>query len=156
MIDGIEELLQHWADQCRRIGLGGGGVRSPLGAVMDWQGTPPRMGRGACAPVGSLGVDEVAQAVDRVLAELRRKGEQQDQVLAKAWADAGQSRSAPFCLDTQLFRLARVRYLTEPMPTIEQQCRRLKICSARTYHRRVDELHEWVRDALERHSRRAA
>lgn len=148
MIDTVEALLQHWAEQSRRNGLGGGGVKCSLAELIQWQGPAPRMGRGSSVPAG-LGIDAVAELVDRALASLMRQGAQEDAGLAKAWAAAGQAGRPPFCLHTQLYKLARVRYLTDPMPTVEQQCRRLKIAGVRTYHRRVDELHEWLQRELQ-------
>ncbi|MNF19341.1 hypothetical protein D3C80_2240590 [compost metagenome] len=44
--------------------------------------------------------------------------------------------------------LARVRYLTDPMPLVEQQMRRVKIDGRRTYDLRVQQLHERVQAGL--------
>ncbi|WP_052659180.1 hypothetical protein [Pseudomonas sp. LFM046] len=147
MIKKIEEVLQHWGEKCRRAGVGGG-LGSTLGAVMQWQGTPPRTGYGSKTLLGGGGVDLAASEVDAVLAELGRQGERQDQRLAQAWAAAGRSGRPPFCLDTQLVLLAKVRYLTDPMPLVEQQMRRVKIDGRRTYDLRVHQLHERIRDGL--------
>ncbi|MCY1200461.1 hypothetical protein D9M72_118910 [compost metagenome] len=143
----IEGLLQHWGEQCRRSGMGCG-LASTLGALMEWQGAPPRSGYGSKSLISSAGVDLAAAEVDAVLAELGRQGEQKDAQLAAAWVEAGNSGRPPFCLETQLVLLARVRYLTDPMPLVEQQMRRVKIDGRRTYDLRVQELHERVRDGL--------
>ncbi|MHC5351675.1 hypothetical protein [Metapseudomonas furukawaii] len=156
MIKQIEGVLQHWGEQCRRSGLGGG-LGSTLGVLMDWRGAPPRVAYGAKTLVSGAGVDLVASEVDAVLAELGRQGERRDASLAEAWKAAGNTDRPPFCLETQLVLLARVRYLTDPMPLVEQQMRRVKIDGRRTYDLRVQQLHERVRDALkERAEARAA
>ncbi|MCY1541230.1 hypothetical protein D9M68_769090 [compost metagenome] len=86
--------------------------------------------------------------MDAVLAELGRQGEQKDAQLAAAWKEAGNTDRPPFCLETQLVLLARVRYLTDPMPLVEQQMRRVKIDGRRTYDLRVQQLHERVQAGL--------
>jgi len=149
MIERIEQLLVHWGEQCRRRGLAVS-LGSPLGAMMDWRGAPPRTGYGSRSLIGGAGVDHLAAEVDAAVAELLRRGEAEDKRLAKAWAEAGQRGAAPICLQTQLMLLARVRYLVDPAPLVEQQMKRCRIASARTYDRRVQQLHEWVRDELKR------
>ena len=150
MIIEVEALMQHWGEQCRRVGLAGGGVRCSLAALIDWQGAPPRGQGGAVVLHGGVGIGPVAQAVDAAVAALKRSGDRQDAELALAWREAGQAGRPPFCLHTQLVKLARVRYLSDPMPWVEQQMRRCKSGSARTYVRRVNELHEWVQAELAR------
>lgn len=156
MIEAMEALLQHWAE-CLRGGIqGANGYRSPLAVAMEHGGVVIQSGRRAGA--GALSTAElVAEEVDSALAVIRRRGMEQDKALAKAWREAGHTKRPPFCLDTQLIRLARVRYLAEPMPTVEQQMRRLKIGSKRTYHDRVQQLHEMLQEELQRRrTRRAA
>lgn len=122
MIQEIEDLLQYWAERCRR-GLRTGGGASPLALAIEFGGLVPRAagGRGLCGVV-----DQVALEVDGVLAAIGQLGR----------------------LGADLERLARVRYLTEPMPTVEQQMNRLKIHSKRTYHDRVHRLHRLVQQEL--------
>ena len=156
MIEQVEQLMLHWGEQCRRRGMAVG-CASPLGAMMDWQGAPPRPGYGSVVLVSGGGVDVVAAEVDAVLAELVREGERQDAELAKAWRQAERAGRAPFCLATQLVKLARARYLVDPVLTVEQQMRRSMINGRRTYDRRVHELHEQVQTRLKaRVKRRAA
>jgi hypothetical protein len=95
-------------------------------------------------------VDLAAEEVDAALSVIRQRGLEQDRKLAKAWREAGHTNRPPFCLETQLIKLAKVRYLSEPMPTVEQQLRRLKIASKRTYHDRVQQLHEMLQAELQR------
>lgn len=149
MIDAMEALLQHWAD-CLRGGIhGANGYRSPLAAAMEHGGVFVHSGRGAGSGMLAT-VDLVAEEVDAALAVIRQRGLEQDTKLAKAWREAGHTKRAPFCLETQLIKLAKVRYLSEPMPTVEQQMRRLKIGSKRTYHDRVQQLHEMLQAELQR------
>lgn len=148
MIEEVETLLQHWGEQCRRGRVHGGG-NSPLASLIEWKGMPPRTGFGSISLVGGS-IDLVAAEVDAALAVIEREGDAQDAKLKAAWKAAGNHGTAPFCLATQLVKLARVRYLTDPMPLVEQQMKRVKIDGRRTYDRRVHELHARVRDELER------
>lgn len=154
MIEEVEALLQHWAERCRR-GLGAPSGVSPLAVAMQYGGMVPRA-TGCRAGGMAGGVDLAAEEVDAALAVLKREGDAEDVALARAWSAAGQGGRPPFGLATQLVRLARVRYLSDPMPTVEQQCRRLKIGSEATYRRRVQQLHERVRDELQRRQARRA
>lgn len=145
MIEEVESLLQHWGERCRR-GLNVSGGNSPLAAAMLYGGMIPSGGRGSMGLAGS--VDLAAEEVDAALAVLKQAGQAEDAKLATAWSEAGQEGRPPFCLNTQLVKLAMVRYLTEPMPLVEHQMRRTKIASKRTYHDRVQQLHEKVQAEL--------
>ncbi|MCY1297201.1 hypothetical protein D9M70_466320 [compost metagenome] len=147
MIEEVEVLLQHWGEQCRRGRVHGGGD-SPLASLIAWKGMPPRTGFGSVSLVGGS-IDLAAAEVDAALAVIGRDGEAEDAKLKAAWKAAGNSGAAPFCLETQLVKLARVRYLTDPMPPVEQQMKRVKIDGRRTYDRRVQELHKRVQVILE-------
>lgn len=146
MIEEVEVLLQHWGDQMRgRCQVGG--MRCSLGAVIEWGGAPPRSGKSDGLVWTAM--DHAAMEVDAVLSEMAREGARQDEPLEVAWKEAGHTSAPPFCHLTQLVKLARVRYLTDTMPTVEQQMRRVKIAGKRTYHDRVHRLHELVQAGLE-------
>lgn len=147
MIDRMETVLIHWGEQCRRSG-GGSSLGCQLGAMIEWGGLPPRSGYGSVPLISGGGVDHLAGEVDAALAALVRVGDAQDAELAKAWAAAGQSGRPPFCLETQLVKLARARYLVDPAPLVEQQMKRCKIDGRTTYDRRLHELHERVHALL--------
>lgn len=147
MIERIEGLMIHWGEQCRRSGYGCS-LGSQLGAMIEWGGQPPRSVYGSRALISGGGVDHAAAEVDAALAVLVRQGARLDAELSKAWAAAGQSGPAPFCLETQLVKLARARYLVDPAPLVEQQMKRCRIDGRRTYSRRVDELHERIQELL--------
>lgn len=123
MIQEIEDLLQYWAERCRR-GLRTGGGASPLALAIEFGGLVPRAagGGGLCGVV-----DQVALEIDGALGAIGQLGQ----------------------LGADLERLARVRYLTDPMPTVEQQMKRLKIHSGRTYHDRVHRLHTLIQQQLQ-------
>lgn len=148
MIDYVEAVMIHWGERCRG-GLGGPGASgsSPLAVAMLYGGMIPTGGRGTMGLAGSM--DHLAEEVDAAIGTLKQAGLAQDRKLAKAWKLAGRVGRPPFCLETQLVKLAMVRYLPDPIPTVAQQMKRVKIGSERTYHERVQRLHERVRDELE-------
>ena len=147
MIERIETLMIHWGEQCRRS-VHGCSLGSQLGAMIEWGGQPPRSVYGSIPLISGGGVDHIAAEVDAALAVLVRQGDRQDAELAKAWLAAGQSGRAPFCLETQLVKLARARYLVDPAPLVEQQMKRCLIDGRRTYDRRVGELHARMQELL--------
>lgn len=148
MIEAVDALLQHWGERCRGgLGSPGASGSSPLAAAMQYGGMIPSSGRGSMGLAGA--VDQVAEEVDAAIGTLKQAGLVQDRKLAKAWRQAGNTTRPPFCLETQLVKLAMVRYLPDPIPTIKQQMRRVRIGSERTYHERVQQLHERVRAELE-------
>ncbi|HAF94046.1 MAG TPA: hypothetical protein DCG67_20090 [Pseudomonas sp.] len=115
---------------------------------MQYGGMIPSSGRGSIGLAGA--VDQVAEEVDAAIGTIKQAGLVQDRQLARAWRQAGHTSRPPFCLETQLVKLAMVRYLPDPIPTVAQQMRRVRIRSERTYHERVQQLHERVRAELER------
>lgn len=146
MIEEVEVLLQHWGEQMRgRCQVGG--MRCSLGAVIEWGGAPPRSGKSDGLVWTAM--DHAAMEVDAVLAEMKRLGLLQDASLEKAWRLAERTGTPPFGNMTQLVKLAGVRYLTDPMPTVEQQMRRVKILGKRTYHDQVHRLHELMQAGLQ-------
>lgn len=148
MIEAVEALLQHWGERCRGgLGSPGAAGSSPLAVAMQYGGMIPTSGRGSMGLAGA--VDHAAEEVDAAIGTLKQAGLAQDRKLAKAWKLAGRTGRPPFCLETQLVKLAMMRYLPDPIPTVRQQMRRVKIGSERTYHDRVQQLHERVRAELE-------
>lgn len=151
MIEEVEALMVHWGERCRG-GLGGPGAgsSSPLAVAMQYGMIPT----GSRATMGLAGAeDRAAEEVDAALGSIKQLGLAQDRKLAKAWRLAGNTSRPPFCLETQLVKLAMVRYLPDPIPTVAQQMRRVRIGSERTYHERVQKLHELVKAELERRAR---
>ena len=148
MIEAVEALLQHWGARCcGGLGAPGSAGSSPLAVAMQYGGAIPSSGRSSMGLAGA--VDHVAEEVDAAIGAIKQAGMVQDRKLAKAWKLAGRTGRPPFCLETQLVKLAMVRYLPDPIPTVRQQMRRVKIGSERTYHDRVQQLHERVRAELE-------
>lgn len=149
MIEAVEALLQHWGERCRGgLAMPGSLGSSPLAVAMQYGGMVPTSGSGSMGLAGA--VDRVADEVDAALGAIKQAGLEQDRQLARAWRQAGHTSRPPFCLETQLVKLAMVRYLPDPIPTVAQQMRRVRIRSERTYHERVQQLHERVRAELER------
>ena len=66
MIDAMETLLEHWGEQRRCKGLGGGAA-SPLAGMMEWKGAPPRGAGGAVMLLGGAGLDHAASQVEAAL-----------------------------------------------------------------------------------------
>jgi len=149
VIEAVEALLQHWGERCRGgLGSPGAAGSSPLAVAMQYGGMIPSSGRGSMGLAGA--VDHAAEEVDAAIGTLKQAGLAQDRQLARAWRQAGHTSRPPFCLETQLVKLAMVRYLPDPIPTVAQQMRRVRIRSERTYHERVQQLHVRVRAELER------
>lgn len=152
MIEAVDALMVHWGERCRGgIGGPGAGGSSPLAVAMQYGGMIPTGSRGTMGLAGAE--DRAVAEVDAAIGAIKQKGLAEDRKLAKAWRLAGHSGRPPFCLETQLVKLAMVRYLPDPIPTVAQQMRRVRIGSERTYHERVQRLHELVRAELERRAR---
>ncbi|MCD5969784.1 hypothetical protein [Pseudomonas quasicaspiana] len=120
MIKEIEKLMVHWGEQTRERGLGGG-LGSQLGALIEWGGAPPRSTPGSRVLQGGTGMDTIATAIDRAVAQLQRT--------------PGQAALA---------RLATQRYC-ELVP-VREQMRTAGIAEGadRTYRNWVQRLHEQV------------
>ncbi|WP_313128121.1 hypothetical protein [Stutzerimonas nitrititolerans] len=152
MIEAVEALMQHWGERCRRgLGAPGEGGSTPLAVAMQYGGMVPSSGRGSMGLAGA--VDRVAEEVDAAIGSIKQIGLREDRKLARAWRLAGNKGRAPYCLETQLVKLAMVRYLPDPIPTVAQQMRRVRINSTSTYDARVQRLHELVQAELERRAR---
>ena len=120
MIKEIEKLMVHWGEQTREQGLGGG-LGSQLGALIEWGGAPPRSTPGSRILAGGTGMDTIATAIDRAVAQLQRT--------------PGQAALA---------KLATQRYC-ELVP-VREQMRTAGIAEGadRTYRNWVQRLHEQV------------
>ena len=123
MIDQVEALMQHWGEAARGGLLAGTGL-SPLAVAMEYGGMVEGGSSGSSGLTACF--DAAAQAVDAALGAISLLG----------------------ALGQDLVALARVRYLSDPMPTVEQQMRALGIGSETAYRRRVQRLHEMVREQL--------
>ncbi|WP_314407375.1 hypothetical protein [Pseudomonas kuykendallii] len=123
MIEQVEALMQHWGEAARGGLLAGTGL-SPLAVAMEYGGMVEGGSSGSAGLAACF--DAAAQAVDAALGSISLLG----------------------ALGQDLVALARVRYLTDPMPTVEQQMRALGIGSETAYRRRVQRLHEMVREQL--------
>lgn len=123
MIEQVEALMQHWGEAARGGLLAGTGL-SPLAVAMEYGGMVEGGSSGSAGLAACF--DAAAQAVDAALGSISQLG----------------------ALGQDLVALARVRYLSDPMPTVEQQMRALGIGSETAYRRRVQRLHEMVREQL--------
>lgn len=151
MIEAVDAVLVHWGERCRG-GLGhGASGSSPLAVAMQYGGMIPTGGRGSMGLAGSM--DHLAEEVDAAVGAIKQIGLRKDRALAKAWRLAGCYGPRPVSLETLLVKVAKVRYLTDPALTVQQHMKRAGIKAERTYHERVQRLHELVRDELERRRR---
>jgi len=123
MIEQVEALMQHWGEAARGGLLAGTGL-SPLAVAMEYGGMVEGGSSGSSGLTACF--DAAAQAVDAALGAISLLG----------------------ALGQDLVALARVRYLSDPMPTVEQQMRVLGIGSETAYRRRVQRLQEMVREQL--------
>ncbi|WP_301154344.1 hypothetical protein [Metapseudomonas otitidis] len=126
MIEAVEMLMRHWGEQVSaQLGpvLEGGGA-SPLAALIEWKGAPPRGEPGTRVPVGGIQLDHRAREVEACISALGRGDE----------------------VAQRLARLARLRYLGAVPRTVAQQMALLEMDpkADRTYRNWVQSLHEWV------------
>lgn len=115
----VGELMQHWGEQCSRLGLGSS-LGSQMGTIMEWKGAAPRGGAsGSRILVAGAGLDHSAAEVDAAVAELDRR-DARGAVLAK---------------------LARFRYLHGA--SVREQMRQVGLAedADRTYRNWVKALH---------------
>lgn len=126
MIEKIDNVLVVWGDEYRR-GATGAALTCSLAALIDGGGV---IIRGTQSPgsvalySGELG--GTGEAVESALVQLRLKHSRGDELL----------------------KLARVRYLTSPMPLVEHQMRRMRYRSSDTYRNRLHSLHEALEPLL--------
>ncbi|WP_177454399.1 hypothetical protein [Pseudomonas sp. Irchel 3E13] len=115
----VHELMQHWGEQCARLGLGSS-MGSQMGTIMEWKGAAPRGGSsGSRILIAGAGLNHSAAEVDAAVAELDRR-DKRGAVLAK---------------------LARLRYL-HGVP-VREQMREVGLAESadRTYRNWVKALH---------------
>lgn len=125
MIERVEQVLIIWGEEYRTRGLVAA-LPCTLGAAIDNRGVMIRStvgGAGSELYSGDLG--QIGQAVEQALVAIR-----QPRVAAGLGTVGG-----------ELVRMARIRYLTDPMPLIEHQMRRLGYRSDRTYRDKLHQLH---------------
>src|SRR5690606_36714134 len=127
MIERVEQALIVGGDEYRRQGAGAS-LPCVLGMAMENGGL---MVRGT-VPLGSVMLFHVGMgAVGEVV-------------------EVGLVRFGQTALEGQeLVKMARVRYLTDPMPLVEHQMRRMRYRSRDTYERRVHLLHSQLEPLLE-------
>lgn len=127
MIEGIEVLMRHWADQIGRnsVAHGCSSAASPLAGLIEWRGAPPRGEPGSRILDGGCALDHRASEVQACLDAVERQGEK--------------------C--AHLVLLARLRYLDNfgfgPRPVAEQmEALGMAPTAERTYRNWVHRLHE--------------
>ena len=133
MIERVEMALAAWGDQYRRRG-GAWSLQCTLGAAIDSKGVLIRgtggNGQDANLALGDMGL--IGEAVERAL------------VLIRQPVEAGGHGK----VGVELAKLARVRYLTDPMPLVEQQTKRMGWRSQATYRSKLHQLHVLVEPIL--------
>jgi hypothetical protein len=135
MIEGIEVLMRHWADQIGRnsVAHGCSSAASPLAGLIEWGGAPPRGEPGSRILDGGCALDHRASEVQACIDAVERQGEKCE----------------------HLVRLARLRYLDHAgcgPRSVEMQMVALgmKPGADRTYRNWVHRLHELILRELER------
>lgn len=134
MIFELENLLLHWGSEVLRNGMGGGSY-SVLGSLVEWGGPAPRGMPGAVALVSGTGLDGLAARIDSALAVIQRFGRE-----AEEFAEA--QRRVVRSSESQMYRLAWVRYASARQMTLDAQAKSIGLSSVRMYYRRLDDLHE--------------
>lgn len=129
MIEAIEAVMRHWGEKVR-CGVPSGGLASPSGTLLDWQGCVPRCGSGgARLLLAGAGPDFVTSEVGAALAAVER-------------GEGG----------VLLVGLASRRYAFEPALSVDEQVRDLQLghgdAGRRAYTRLVQRLHESVQAEL--------
>lgn len=128
-IDEVEVLLKHWGAQVLACGAGGG-LASPMAAMMEYGGYSPRGGvAGSKLLLAGAGVDYAAGEVEAALAAVGR------------W-EGGEL----------LVRLAGCRYAVQPAMSKAEQIRQLELAAgeagSKAYTRLVHKLHDRMQLAL--------
>ena len=135
MIEVVERALIAWGHEYRTRGTVAA-LPCTLGAAIDNQGVMIRStgngaGGGAVGlAAGELGV--VGSAVEAALVQLRQPA-----------MVGGKGK-----VGVELSKLARVRYLPDPMPLVEHQMRRMEWRSPETYRSKLHQLHVLIEPLL--------
>tara|TARA_R100001230_G_scaffold18891_1_gene9276 strand:+ start:667 stop:1104 length:438 start_codon:yes stop_codon:yes gene_type:complete len=127
MIERVEMALITWGDQYRRRGTVAM-LQCTLGAMIDAQGEMIRStapGGSSVCELASGDMGALGEAVEKALVRIRQPVE------AGGHGKVG----------VELAKLARVRYLTDPMPLVEQQAKRMGWRSLETYRSKLHQLH---------------
>lgn len=131
MINAIDVALIAWGDEFRRHGTAS--LQCPLGAAIANKGVMVvgTGGEGGKALyTGDLGV--VGAAVEAALVAIRQSPE------IGGMGSAG----------VELVKLARIRYLTDPMPIVSRQMKRMGWRTETTYYSKLDQLHRAIEPNL--------
>lgn len=134
MIERVEMALITWGDQYRRRGTVAM-LQCTLGAMIDAKGEMIRStapGGSSVCELASGDMGALGEAVEKALVRIRQPVE------AGGHGKVG----------VELAKLARVRYLTDPMPLVEQQTRRMGWRSQATYRSKLHQLHVLVEPIL--------
>jgi hypothetical protein len=131
VINAIELALIAWGDEYRMHS--GSALRCPLGSAIANKGVmivgTAETG-GKALYTGELGV--VGAAVESALVAVRQDVE------CGGLGAAG----------VELIKLARVRYLTDPMPIVSRQMKRMGWKAEATYYNKLDQLHRAIEPNL--------
>lgn len=120
MIEKVDKALIAWGEQYRRRGSVAA-LPCVLGTLIDNRGVTIRSTGGESGVAlypGDMGL--IGEAVEAALVQVRLNHP----------------------LGAELSKLARVRYLTDPMPLVEHQRRRMRYKSDGIYRERLHKLHE--------------
>lgn len=131
MIERVEKAMIGWGDEYRMRGMPG--YKCPLGNAIANKGVlimATDGSQGSVLYTGDLG--EVGEAVELALVGLRQPVEA-----------GGMGATGDL-----LVRLARVRYLTDPMPSLARQMRRMGLSTKVAYFDRLHALHVAVEPIL--------
>lgn len=129
MIEAIEVLMTHWAEQVQKTGSAGA-LASPMGTIVEYQGCAPRGGvPGARMLLAGAGPDYAASEVEAALGAVER-------------GEGGEA----------LGKLARKRYLNTLGLTLDEQVYDLELgrgeAGRRAYFRQLHKLHSLVQAEL--------
>lgn len=133
MIEVIERALIAWGHEYRTRGTVAA-LPCTLGSAIDNKGVFIRSTAGADGGVGLYSGDlgAVGEAVEAALVSIRQPA------AAQGLGQVG----------IELVKLARVRYLTDPMPLVEHQMKRMGWRSETTHQAKLHQLHRALQPQL--------